>query len=80
MKFISLKVDEKGRVQIPKDVRDQLGIEGDVVAEQKEHSLELKPKKKIKDPLAFLASLNIKTDKTPLEMKREAQQAMMDAV
>lgn len=80
MAFISLKVDEKGRIQLPKDLRDRLGIEGDVLVETKEQSLEIKARKKIKDPLAFLASLNIETDKSPAEMKKEAQQAMMDSV
>lgn len=29
--------------------------------------------KKIDDPIAFLSSFNIKTKKTPVEMKREAE-------
>lgn len=80
MVFLTLKLDEKGRLHLPKDLREEMGLEGEVLAEKHRQSLEIKPSKKPKDPLQVLLSIRIKTDKSPAEMKKEAQKAMMDSV
>ncbi len=72
--YILLPVDKKGRIHLPKKLREDLGISEHVVAEKESDMLILKPTKKISDPLTFLTSFQIKTKKTPVEMKREAEE------
>lgn len=67
------KVDKKGRIQLPMQVREQVGIYGQVLLEQDKVGLKIKPLPKIEDPIQYLASINIKTKKNPVEMKREAE-------
>ncbi len=68
-----LDVDGKGRIHVPLPIRQALGIEEQVVVEVEKGFLLIRPVKRIEDPVAFLASFNIKTKKTPVEMKREAE-------
>ena len=68
-----LNVDGKGRVHLPIEIRKQIGIEDKVMVEIENNMLVLKPVEKIEDPIAFLSSINIKTKKSPLEMKRESE-------
>lgn len=68
-----LNVDRKGRLHLPLSLREEMGMNDQVVAETEGDVLLLKPLKKIGDPIQFLLSLQIKTKKTPLEMKREAE-------
>ncbi len=68
-----LNVDKKGRVQLPSDIRKNMKIEDSIIMETERNTLVLKPLKKIEEPLAFLSSINVKTKKTPVEMKREAE-------
>ena len=72
-KSLLLHVDKKGRIHVPAPLRKELGIEGDVLAEKHKNTLLLQPMKPIRDPVAFLSSINVKTTKTPVEMKREAE-------
>ncbi len=67
------KVDKKGRIQLPLEVREAVGVYGQVLVEKEKNSLHLKPLPKLDDPIQFLSSLNVKTKKTPVEMKREAE-------
>lgn len=71
--FLSV-LDQKGRLHIPLKVREEMGIYGQVLVEEKQNTLIIKPLLKIDNPLSYLASLNIKTKKTPCEMKREAEE------
>jgi len=73
IKYELLNVDQKGRVHLPKEVRKLLKIEDHVIAEVEGNRLVIKPTEKIDDPLAFLSSINVKTKKSPVEMKREAE-------
>ena len=73
IKYELLNVDQKGRVHLPKEVRKLLKIEDHVIAEIEVNRLVIKPTEKIDDPLAFLSSINVKTKKSPVEMKREAE-------
>jgi len=70
-KYNILTVDGKGRVHLPKDVREEMDIQNQILLEKEKNLLILKPVKKIDDPLKFLASINVKTKKSPVEMKRE---------
>ena len=71
-----LDVDGKGRIHVPLFIRQTLGIEEQVIVEVEKGLLIVRPVKKIDDPVAFLSSCNIKTKKTPVEMKREAETAI----
>ena len=75
IKYNLLDVDGKGRIHLPLQLRKEIGIENQVLVEREEDLLILKPIKKIEDPIKFLSSINIKTKKTPVEMKRDAEQA-----
>lgn len=68
-----LNVDGKGRVHIPIEVRKEMGIHDQVLLEREKGLLILKPVKKIGDPIEFLSSISVKTKKTPVEMKKEAE-------
>ena len=69
-----VNLDNKGRILLPKELREELELGNQVLLEKKGKELIIKPLKKIEDPLEFLCSINIKTKKTPLEMKREAEE------
>lgn len=43
MKKLSLKVDSKGRIQIPRDVRQELGIKGEVSASVENGGVRIEP-------------------------------------
>lgn len=73
MKYNLLNVDKKGRLHIPMDLRKKAGIKDQVIVEKEKNLLIVRPVSKIKDPVEFLASISIKTKKTPLEMKRESE-------
>lgn len=68
-----LSLDQKGRLHIPLKVREEVGMYDQVLVEEKQHTLVIKPLPKIDDPLIVLASINVKTKKTPVQMKREAE-------
>ena len=82
MAYLILDLDEKGRLLIPKEIRDKLELKGGIVAETHENALVLKSIKVAKDPLKHLTSLNVKgtAKKTPLQLKREAQKAMAEGM
>lgn len=80
MDVLTVKVDGRGRIQLPKGVREQYGIKDRVVLEKHVGALEIKTPKSREDALDFLLSLNFKSDKTPLQMKKEAQKAFLESV
>ncbi|MBI2146938.1 division/cell wall cluster transcriptional repressor MraZ [Candidatus Woesearchaeota archaeon] len=69
-----LPVDKKGRIHVPQELREEIGITDHVMIMPQNHELVIKALPKIDDPVKFLSSINIKTKKTPLEMKREAEE------
>lgn len=71
-----LDVDKKGRILVPAEMRKELKLAQQVVAEKEEGFLVLKPLKEIEDPVDFLFSIKLKTKKTPLELKREAEKGL----
>jgi bifunctional DNA-binding transcriptional regulator/antitoxin component of YhaV-PrlF toxin-antitoxin module len=72
-KYRILDIDGKGRLHLPQSLRKQVGIKNQVVVEEEQEMLVIKPIAAIADPIGFLSSLHIKTRKTPVEMKRESE-------
>jgi len=75
-KYYVCKVDKKGRIQLPLVVREESGIYGEIVLEKIKNDLYLKPLGKMDRPLEFLSSINIKTKKSIIQMKREAEEVL----
>ncbi|HLD57662.1 MAG TPA: AbrB/MazE/SpoVT family DNA-binding domain-containing protein [archaeon] len=73
IKYNLLDVDGKGRVHIPKGIREEMGIQNQVVVEREKDLLILRPIKTIGNPIEFLSKISVKTKKSPVEMKREAE-------
>lgn len=73
IKCLVLNVDKKGRVHLPLEWRRRLKIKNYVVVEQEKQMLIIKPVEDIGDPISYLSSIHVKTKKSPLEMKREAE-------
>ncbi len=73
IKYRVLDIDGKGRLHLPQALRKQMGIENQVVVEEEQNVLVIKPIATIADPIGFLSSMHIKTRKTPVEMKRESE-------
>ena len=71
-----LSIDKKGRIHLPRELREEIGITDQIIMVPQDHELIIKPLPKIDDPVKFLSSINIKTKKTPLEMKREAEEVL----
>lgn len=72
-KYLICKVDKKGRIQLPLMVREEAGMYGQVALHQEKSGFKIMPLPKLGDPLKFLTTINIKTKKNPVEMKREAE-------
>ena len=61
MKRIALKVDSKGRIQIPKKLRDELGIRDGVSVSIEDGSMVIEPVERIFDRLAAEVKFNFKS-------------------
>jgi len=72
-KYNILSVDKKGRLHIPMELRKEAGIKDQVLVEREKDILILRSVKEIEDPIKFLSSISVKTKKSPVEMKREAE-------
>jgi AbrB family looped-hinge helix DNA binding protein len=72
MKRIALKVDPKGRVYIPKQVREELGIKEKVSATIENGIVKIEPIENILDRLSKNVSFNFKSVKTDLPKLRKA--------
>ena len=71
--YALLNIDGKGRLHIPLEWRKRISLGNKVLVELGKKELLVKPIARIDDPIAFLPSLNIKTKKSPVEMKRQAE-------
>ena len=74
-KSVMLKMDSKGRIVIPAELRKEMSISHAVIAKTDKGRILLKPLERIEDPLEYLSSIKIRTKKTPVQMKREAEEA-----
>jgi AbrB family looped-hinge helix DNA binding protein len=53
MKRLALKVDSKGRIQVPKELREQLGIRKKVSVKIENGTMTIEPVERIFDRLAW---------------------------
>jgi AbrB family looped-hinge helix DNA binding protein len=72
MKRLGLKVDSKGRIHIPKDLREQLGIRNEVSVEINEGKVTIEPVERIFDRLAAGVRFNFKSVVRELPKLRDA--------
>lgn len=78
MKRLALRVDPKGRIQIPKDLRDELGIQGEVSAIVEEGILKIEPVERIFDRLAREVRFNFKSVTKELpELRKAAERELL---
>jgi len=78
MKRLVLKVDSKGRVQIPKEVRKKLGIGDEVSATIEDGSVTIEPVGRILDRLANDITFNFKSVEESLpKLRRAAEQELL---
>ena len=70
------RVTKKGQTSIPQEFREEAGIEGgdEVVWVREGHGFRMEPKNLIKHPVQELKKLSIKTKKSALQLKKEAEE------
>ncbi len=69
-------ITKKGQTTIPQEIRDRLGLElgGSAVWFVEGHRAFIESKNVIKNPIEELRKLNIKTKKSALRLKKEAEE------
>jgi AbrB family looped-hinge helix DNA binding protein len=72
MKRLSLKVDSKGRIQIPKEVREELGITNEVSATIEDGIMRIEPVERVLDRLAKNVRFNFKNVEATIPKLRKA--------
>ena len=79
--MIEVKVDEKGRIQLPKEVRRELGItaKGEIVLVKEATGYAMLPKKRYKHPTEALKSIAVKGSGHP-NPKKEAREWMLSKI
>lgn len=79
-----VKVDEKGRIHLSKEMRKEIGIDegGEVWAEGAKQRVVLHPVQKHEDALSHLLSIRVpgSKHKTLKEMKDEARKALEESI
>ena len=72
MKRLALKVDSKGRIQVPKELREQLGIRKEVSVKIENGTITIEPVERIFERLAGEVTFNFKSVATELPKLRKA--------
>ena len=72
MKRLSFKVDSKGRIQIPMDVRRELGIRNEVSARIEDGVVRIEPVESVLDRLTREVRSNFKSVEEDLPKLRKA--------
>jgi AbrB family looped-hinge helix DNA binding protein len=72
MKRLALKVDSKGRIQVPKELREQLGIRREVSVKIENGTMTIEPVERIFDRLAGEVRFNFKSVAAELPKLRKA--------
>jgi AbrB family looped-hinge helix DNA binding protein len=74
----TLKVDEKGRLQIPREVRERLGIKKSVTARIEENgSLSIEPASNLYDKLASDVTFNFRSvEKSLPDLRKTAEKQL----
>lgn len=80
-KRIALKVDSKGRIQVPKDVRQELGIREEVSAIIQGGVMIVEPVESILDRLGKSVKFNYSSVETALpRLRKAAEKQLLDEV
>ena len=78
MKRFSFRVDSKGRIQIPKEVREELGIRDAVSAVVEDGVMTVEPVERIFDRLASEVRFNLKSVVEDLpRLRRAAEEELL---
>ncbi len=72
-----LKVDRKGRLHIPKNVRDKLGIDGEVKATLKDGSMTIEPASDLLEKLGREVKFNFKSVEDALPALRKSAEKQL---
>lgn len=73
-----LRVDAKGRIQIPKEIRKELGIGSEVNVTIEDSAIAFEPVKRTLEKLASEAKFNYKSIKHSLpELRKAAEEELM---
>jgi AbrB family looped-hinge helix DNA binding protein len=81
MRKLALKVDPKGRIQIPKEVREELGIRENVSATVEDGMLTIEPVERIFDRLSREVRFNFKSVAKDLpELRKAAEKELSKQV
>ena len=75
MKRLALRVDSKGRIQVPKELREQLGIRNQVSVKIENGSMTIEPVERIFDRLAGEVRFNFKSIGAELPELRKSAEA-----
>jgi AbrB family looped-hinge helix DNA binding protein len=77
MKRLALKVDSKGRIQVPKELREELRIGKEVSVRIEGGTMTIEPFERIFDRLANEVTFNFKSVATELPNLRKAAEEEM---
>jgi AbrB family looped-hinge helix DNA binding protein len=77
MRKIALKVDTKGRIQLPKQLREELGIEGKVSATIENGRIEIEPLETILGRLSKNIRFKFKSVGTDMPKIRKAAETQL---
>lgn len=78
-KRIALRVDSKGRIQVPKDIRQELGIREEVSAIIKDGVMIVEPVESILDRLAKSVKFNYSSVESAMpKLRRAAEKQLFD--
>lgn len=72
MKRVALRVDSKGRIQVPKELREQLGIRKEVTVKIENGTMTIEPVERVFDRLASEVRFNFKSVAEDLPRLRKA--------
>ncbi len=77
MRRLALKVDSKGRIQIPKEIRKELGIGNEVSASIQDGMVTIEPVERIFDRLWSAVRFNFKSvEKDMPKLRRAAEEEL----
>jgi AbrB family looped-hinge helix DNA binding protein len=78
MKRLALKVDSKGRIQVPKELRERLGIRREVSVKIENGTMTIEPVERIFDRLAGEVRSNFKSVAAELpKLRKAAEQELL---
>ncbi len=79
MRRLALKVDSKGRIQIPKEIREELGIRNEVSASIEDGTVTIEPVERIFDRLSTEVRFTFKSVEKDMPKLRRAAEKELSA-